>query len=81
MLVTGLPPTAVRHRYQDREDFFALFNDGLLHAKPATFGAKYVFKRIDPVLQVRTLFSFLESKRLSPLCFFIETPHAIDWHA
>lgn len=40
-------------RYQDREDFFALFNDGLLHAKPATFGTKYVFKRIDPVLQVR----------------------------
>lgn len=41
----------VGNRYQDREDFFALFNDGLLHAKPATFGTKYVFKRIDAVLQ------------------------------
>ena len=38
--------------YQDRDDFFALFNDGLLHAKPATFSNKYIFKRIDPVLQV-----------------------------
>ena len=42
-------------RYQDREDFFALFNDGLLHAKPATFGTKFVFKRIDAVLQVLKL--------------------------
>ncbi|CAM9989919.1 unnamed protein product, partial [Sphacelaria rigidula] len=42
-------------RYQDREDFFALFNDGLLHAKPATFGNKYVFKRIDAVLQVENV--------------------------
>lgn len=45
--------TKLGRRYQDREDFFALFNDGLLHAKPATFGTKYVFKRIDAVLQVR----------------------------
>ena len=32
-----------------------MFNDGLLHAKPATFGTKYVFKRIDAVLQEGTV--------------------------
>ncbi|CBJ29090.1 pleckstrin homology (PH) domain-containing protein [Ectocarpus siliculosus] len=53
--------TKLGRRYQDREDFFALFNDGLLHAKPATFGAKYVFKRIDPVLQVEDV-GYLKDK-------------------
>lgn len=53
-MVRGCPVPFVTQycRYQDREDFFALFNDGLLHAKPSTFGTKYVFKRIDAVLQV-----------------------------
>lgn len=54
MSTSPLPaPLSWESRYQDREDFFALFNDGLLHAKPATFGNKYVFKRIDAVLEVR----------------------------
>eukprot|EP00903_Cladosiphon_okamuranus_P017118 g15771.t1 len=53
--------TKLGRRYQDREDFFALFNDGLLHAKPSTFGTKYVFKRIDAVLQVENV-GFLKDK-------------------
>ncbi|CAN0090644.1 unnamed protein product [Discosporangium mesarthrocarpum] len=44
--------TKLGRRYQDREDYFALFNDGLLHAKRSTFSNKFVFKRIDAVLQV-----------------------------
>ncbi|CAM9593705.1 unnamed protein product, partial [Phaeothamnion confervicola] len=48
-------------RYSDRQDFFALFNDGLLHARPATFGNKFVFRRLDAVLQVEDV-GFLKGK-------------------
>mmetsp|Transcript_13018 Transcript_13018/g.19450 ORF Transcript_13018/g.19450 Transcript_13018/m.19450 type:complete len:942 (+) Transcript_13018:153-2978(+) len=39
-------------KYLDRSDLFVLFNDGLLQAKPQTFGNKYIYKRIVNVLRV-----------------------------
>ncbi|CAM9537785.1 unnamed protein product [Chrysoparadoxa australica] len=38
-------------RYSDRMDFFALFNDGLLHAKFSRFGNNLIFKRMGAVLE------------------------------
>ncbi len=41
----------------DRKDYFALFNDSLLHAKKANFGNKFVFRRMTELLRVEDVTS------------------------
>ena len=48
-------------RRADRKDYFALFSDGLLHAKKALVGNKFNFKRLTEILRVEDV-GFIKSK-------------------
>ncbi len=48
-------------RRSDRKDYFALFTDGLLHARKANFGNKFIFRRLTEVLRVEDV-GFMKSK-------------------
>ncbi len=48
-------------RRSDRKDYFALFTDGLLHARKANFGNKFTFRRLTEVLRVEDV-GFIKSK-------------------